>query len=86
MCSGYFKKRNNRYFLKKAKNGLLGFFTSRKRVLACTKRPRANESRTQHVGATSPNIVGIMLAVVGSNDHNTLGNVAFTVIPRGVWA
>ena len=26
-----------------------------------------------------------MLALVCSNDHNMLGNVAFTVIPRGVW-
>ena len=26
-----------------------------------------------------------MLALGCSNDHNMLGNVAFTVIPRGVW-
>ena len=32
MCSGYFKKRNNRYFLKKAKNGLLGFFSQAENV------------------------------------------------------
>ena len=40
--------------------------------------------RTHHVGSTSPNIVGIVLALGCSNDHNMLGNVAFTAITRGV--
>ena len=42
--------------------------------------------QTQHVGTTSPNIVGmvwLMLASGRSNNHNMLGNVVCTMIPQG---